>query len=249
MTMSSTCVAPLKSSPTERGRVYSNMPTDGSLVKSPASGGVPITPQNAPNKRKRQRFAPVQLVMMVGILFCIGDTLYIVTVIDSHHQDGTSSNSSSQNRTPYSVLDTIRRGFHSAEQFLSSGHVQGRLEATKKERETTNDKEPILELLRDAGLDPVSLGNETIAQLPSWDEVTTLYGSEPRFYGLETCQAFRNHSDPAEHFIGVAGTFNTGTNLLADLLMKNCYMPERVKKYGSVNRGMRWQVPYGKYRS
>jgi hypothetical protein len=31
-------------------------------------------------------------------------------------------------------------------------------------------------------------------------------------YGLETCQAFRQHSDPAEHFLGAAGTFNTGWN-------------------------------------
>jgi hypothetical protein len=34
---------------------------------------------------------------------------------------------------------------------------------------------------------------------------------------------------------------------MAELLIANCHMPARMKKYGSINRGVRWQVPWGKH--
>jgi hypothetical protein len=107
------------------------------------------------------------------------------------------------------------------------------------------DKEPILRILREAGINDID--NETLQELPTWSEVTRLYGIQPRIYGLERCEAFRNHSDPAEHFLGTAGTFNTGTNLLSELLIHNCQMTKRMEKYGPVNKGIRWQVPWGKH--
>jgi hypothetical protein len=54
-------------------------------------------------------------------------------------------------------------------------------------------------------------------------------------------------SEPAEHFLGVAGTFNSGTNLMAELLIHNCEMTARMEKYGEENKGIRWQVPWGKH--
>ena len=71
---------------------------------------------------------------------------------------------------------------------------------------------------------------------------SSLYGPEPVVYGLDTCASFRDSSDPADHFIGVAGTFNSGTNLLSELFIHNCHMPARMTKYGSINEGIRWQV-------
>ena len=38
-----------------------------------------------------------------------------------------------------------------------------------------------------------------------------------------------------------------GTNLLAELLKKNCYLPDRVEKHGRGNFGIRDQVPWGKH--
>ena len=38
-----------------------------------------------------------------------------------------------------------------------------------------------------------------------------------------------------------------GTNLLATLLVQNCHLPEREAKHGEQSRGMRWQVPWGKW--
>jgi hypothetical protein len=107
---------------------------------------------------------------------------------------------------------------------------------------TTGGKEPILQLLRDAGVAD-DLDAETLASLPSWEQVTSLYGPTPVLHGLETCATFRaSGSDPGEHLLGVAGTFNTGTNLLAELLIHNCEMPARMAKYGAINKGIRWQV-------
>eukprot|EP00980_Cylindrotheca_fusiformis_P009703 scaffold2143_cov125-Cylindrotheca_fusiformis.AAC.5 len=110
------------------------------------------------------------------------------------------------------------------------------------------DKAPLLKLIRAAGvrLDPVK-DQEQIDQLPMWREVTALYGDKPIVHGLDSCERFRMHSDPADHFVGVAGTFNTGTNLMASLLILNCHIPERTEKYGAKDHGMRFQVPWGKH--
>jgi hypothetical protein len=109
------------------------------------------------------------------------------------------------------------------------------------------DKSPIIQILREAGIDDID--NETLAALPTWKEVTRLYGSKPRIHGLETssCRAFQQHSHPADHFLGVAGCFNSGTNLLSELLIHNCLMTKRMETYGPQNKGIRWQVPWGKH--
>jgi len=114
-----------------------------------------------------------------------------------------------------------------------------------KSLDEPKDKEPLLQILREAGIDDVD--EDTLDKLPTWSEVTRLYGNTAKIYGLETCETFRNHSEPAEHFIGTAGNFNSGTNLLSELLIHNCRMTDRMKKYGSVNKGVRWQVPWGKH--
>jgi hypothetical protein len=102
----------------------------------------------------------------------------------------------------------------------------------------------ILNLLHEAG---VELNAETYARLPQWSEVTALYGSKPVFVGLESCKRFQSMGIAADHFVSVAGTFNTGTNALSENLIANCHMPKRIKKYGARNRGVRWQVNWGKH--
>jgi hypothetical protein len=111
------------------------------------------------------------------------------------------------------------------------------------------DKAPILNLLQEAGLDVRTLSSEIVASIPSWSQVTALYGHQPRIYGMDqgVCDAFQQSSNPAEHFLGVAGTFNTGTNLLAALLIQNCHLPARIKVHGPGSPGIRWQVPWGKH--
>lgn len=87
-------------------------------------------------------------------------------------------------------------------------------------------------LLRQAGVDV----NAT-TELPNWDTIESLYGSEPRIVGLESCARYRDAVPLPDRFLGVAGLFNTGTNALAWSLVNNIQMPTRP----------RWQVPWGKH--
>jgi hypothetical protein len=76
-----------------------------------------------------------------------------------------------------------------------------------------NDKGTILDILQQAGLQIQDLDQSTIDELPTWPQIQRLYGNEPRIVGLETCAAFRESVDARTRFFGVAGTFNSGTNL------------------------------------
>jgi hypothetical protein len=113
---------------------------------------------------------------------------------------------------------------------------------------TTNNgsqgKERLMKMLHDAGIHDFSPGS--IAQLPTWEQVVNLYGDSPKIVGLDTCQMFRDTIDPTEALVGVAGPFNSGTNLLAELLSANCILIKRKKKYTKSN-GIRWQVNWGKH--
>lgn len=127
----------------------------------------------------------------------------------------------------------------------------------KTSRENTVDRnnplagrEKIIKIITDAGIsfDPVE-DADLINELPLWSEVTGMYGENPILHGLNegNCKRFQAHSEQGEHLLGTAGAFNSGTNLLSELLIANCIMPERMKKYGQKSRGIRWQVPWGKH--
>ena len=114
-------------------------------------------------------------------------------------------------------------------------------------QEVDHDKEPIYEILEQAGIYRRTLNKATRAQLPTWTHVVKEYGDHPLIYGLEQCEAFVADHDRTISFFGIAGTFNSGTNLLAELLIQNCQISERMEKYGEDQRGIRWQVPWGKH--
>jgi hypothetical protein len=214
-------------------------------------------PQTTPLTYSRDKFALVQFILILGIAFCIADTVYIVTVVEgindplaallSWSQQQEMADEKNKNNRGMSVID-----LHDSSQLKASiqdgiDHHQLIENQSRRMIVDATDKEPIYALLKEAGIDPESLDKTIRNNIPTWTEVTSLYGAQPVIYGLETCQLFRESSDPAEHFIGVAGTFNTGTNLLSELLIHNCHMSERMKKHGPINRGIRWQVPYGKH--
>ena len=106
------------------------------------------------------------------------------------------------------------------------------------------DKEPIRKLLERAG---VEVTPAIYAKLPSYSDITATYGSDVKIHGLETCQEFRDTVPGKERMLGVAGMFNTGTNLLTQLLLNNCYIEDKVKEYGPKYHGIRVQVPWGKH--
>lgn len=109
-----------------------------------------------------------------------------------------------------------------------------------------DDQEEILRVLQQAG---VTVDDATLATLPKWSDITSMYGPRPIIYGLDTCAKFQSTFKPEERFIGPAGIFNTGTNLLAELLKANCEIPGAAPENPRVGRapGMRVQVPWGKH--
>jgi hypothetical protein len=124
--------------------------------------------------------------------------------------------------------------------------------------EVSRGKEPLLQLLRDAGI--INIDSETIEMLPTWGQVEQLYGSEPSIIGLDTCLDYQERTDTLDHrILAPAGLFNTGTNLLATLLESNCQFPDDVDAKSNNRRTsgvhskpdsrstVQWQVPWGKH--
>ena len=125
--------------------------------------------------------------------------------------------------------------FHSLQYYMELSAKEG------------HDKERLLNLLRDnAGLEDIS--EKTYNDLPTWSQVTSMYGNEGRLIGKDRhCKAFLADGQLSEKFMGPAGQFNSGTNLLADTLISNCVLPKREAKYGKKQNGIKWQVPWGKH--
>jgi len=108
-----------------------------------------------------------------------------------------------------------------------------------KPKEESRDKSRIVTILQSAG---VNVTDDVFAKLPTWDTIVQLYGPSPIIYGLDTCSTFQQTISKNEAYIGPAGTFNTGTNLLADLLPKYCMIDKVTKRSGIL-----WQVPWGEH--
>ena len=106
-------------------------------------------------------------------------------------------------------------------------------------KDEAGDKSRLVSLLKTSGVD---VTDDILAKLPTWDTIVQLYGPSPIIYGLETCSTFQQTISKQEAYIGPAGTFNTGTNLLADVLHKHCMIHKKTKRFG-----MLWQVPWGKH--
>jgi hypothetical protein len=117
------------------------------------------------------------------------------------------------------------------------------LELSKNE---VHDKERILYLLRD-NAQIQTIDQTTYEALPTWTQVTALYGDKPRIVSKEQCQILQSQGDIADKYLGVAGTFNTGTNLMAGALTQNCALYKKQAKHGKTFLGVRRQVPWGKH--
>ena len=107
----------------------------------------------------------------------------------------------------------------------------------------TLGKERLLHPLDNAGIHNIS--QQQLQQLPTWKDVVNLYGDTPKLVGMETCQTFQQAVPSAERLLAPAGIFNSGTNLLAELLLKNCVLQQRKRKHRG--NGIRWQVNWGKH--
>lgn len=111
-----------------------------------------------------------------------------------------------------------------------------------KSEETYGVDPHILKILQAAG---VEIDEELATILPTWEDIVSMYGSKPIISGLETCPEYRAEVKPEDRMTGPAGMFNTGTNLLYELLKANCVIEEaRLKpRREPKHNGMRWQAP------
>lgn len=191
---------------------------------------------NRPRKRRTRRHQPKRVhgwSFLIKILLLIAAFLSVVDVAlwwRKHHSLGLEHDYHSQNQ---------RKPPHSVK---GDGD-----DATLSQEDSDQDREEIYNILRQARIDPAKLSNEQKRRLPTWSTVTRLYGDVPKIHGLDTCEKFRNITEPSLTFLAMAGTFNSGTNLLASLMIRNCQITERMKVYGEKQKGMRWQVKWGKH--
>ena len=100
-----------------------------------------------------------------------------------------------------------------------------------------HNKTRILKLLRD-NADITELSEETYQALPTWSDITSMYGYKAHVIGKKFhCEAFLGDQKPVnKKWLAPAGHFNTGTNLLSDAIVQNCDTPNKD-----------WQVPWGKH--
>lgn len=159
----------------------------------------------------------VWTILLAGLVFSLLDLFYIAIYLERVSPTGPID--------PSELIAVPSSNQHSKETpNVVPSQSSTTAAPTTKTATTRGDKGPILQLLREAGIDINQLEPALMDSLPTWNEVSALYGSEPIMIGLETCDTFRSVGDPADHFLGVAGTMNTGTNLLAELLIANCHM-------------------------
>lgn len=193
--------------------------------------------QPRPGIEIRKIMTPVAKVLLFGVLLSLIDILYIIKHLEETETSqgeaiaaaGKSPNNSQQS--------------HISEHIKTITKKEGK--ETKSTEELIAEREPIIKLITDAGIvfDPVA-DADLIGELPKWADVVEMYGPKPVIYGLKegNCQRFQAQTDQGDHLIGTAGIFNTGTNLLSELLVQNCMMPKRMAKHGQTSRGIRWQV-------
>lgn len=87
-------------------------------------------------------------------------------------------------------------------------------------------REPLLEILeQDLGL--AKLTTSELLQLPRWSEIQDLYGDKPIIQGLDMCLKYQMKVPMSDRYIGVAGSFNTGTTAFGLSLQQNCRFPNR----------------------
>jgi hypothetical protein len=168
----------------------------------------------------------VSLVMGTGLVLCFANVVVVVHIMDVQN---------SETRHIRSMTSIIN---------VNKTVTKVSLLVGEKTVSVPQGKERLLRMLAEAGV-VYNISQEFLRQLPTWEQVVDLYGDSPKIIGLETCSKFRDNIDPTEALIGPAGPFNSGTNLLAELLWSNCILPKRFQKYN--HAGLKWQVNWGKH--
>jgi hypothetical protein len=167
---------------------------------------------------------------LFNTFFSVAIFLSLVQVFDPFQQQPSED---------YQQLSQNNPLWNSLQEFHDGRDVMRDSSGNLTREQVTIGREPILALLKEAGVGDLSVGR--IQTLPTWKQVVDLYGDETIVLGEDRCEEYRRKTPPSEAYVGVAGLFNTGTNLLEFHLRKNLRHP--ANKYHS-----RWQTPWGKHR-
>jgi len=196
-------------------------------------------------KRNRERQRAI-LTILIAAIFCFGlvDLYYLFDVTKHHKLSEIKPALEMQSEKVKRVWDEEKEELS---HFLPRKQNEEEYVENVFDEEVDEDKDEIFEILEQAGVHRSKLDKETRQKLPTWTMVQETYGTEPQIYGLERCSDFKANVEPSVSFLGIAGPFNSGTNLLAELLIKNCQIKERMEVFGEVQKGIRWQVPWGKH--
>lgn len=206
-------------------------------------------------------------ILLLGLCFCLVDMFYLFY---AHHLTQIENDTAFGSNFPFgSVLaeqqtennnNNNNNQQRQQQQDTTNKNHKERIVVADRKRSFNNKnskhfkfspalavgKEEIIAILQDA-VGVHELDDATVRRLPTWQSIVARYGTKPKIFGLDTCHTFQTTIPPEESFVAPAGAFNSGTNLLAELLIANCHLPARQKKYGSGSRGVRWQVNWGKH--
>ena len=170
------------------------------------------------------------LVIFIGaISYCITSILLVHLELERQEQVNDQQQQQQQQQQLYS-----NNGSNNIMTRGNINHNDGTTNNNNHNNNTNaiNDKQNIISILEKSGLE---VTQSIIDSLPTEKEVQSLYGSKPVIIGLETCSKFQSTIPESDAYIGGSGMFNTGTNLLADMLLKYCVMPKRVVSEEQMN--------------
>ena len=164
-------------------------------------------------------------ILIIGLTFCLIDVLYIVGFVDRQHifleEEAMGSRSENDSNTPIHVVHRESPRLNPVVTVKSGSNE-------KLDQSEIDSRQEILNLISEAGVHiDFEKDADLIRDLPTWEEVTNLFGKEPVIYGLDQCEVFQKSSDPADHFVSTAGTFNTGRGRLW-FLRKEQYTHEMI---------------------
>mmetsp|Transcript_7723 Transcript_7723/g.11221 ORF Transcript_7723/g.11221 Transcript_7723/m.11221 type:complete len:422 (+) Transcript_7723:61-1326(+) len=202
-----------------------------------------------------------KLFSLVLCLVCVFFTVSIIlmnrvettlTIHQTHHHPWTHNSHNNDNAN----------GLHNSSHHGSSNTMRKNelittpVTSKQKQKEYSNDDKPwwlhdkdrLVAALESQNINISEISEQTWSQVPTWTQITELYGSKPIVIGLDQCSTFRDAVPENERIITPAGLFNTGTNLIASLLEFNCHFPNRrPPKKRLESNGVTWQTPWGKH--
>jgi hypothetical protein len=173
-----------------------------------------------------RRKSPLVVQVFLAVVLCTGIVMLVVQMHVLHLHLSDFSNSIDR------YMDQQQEFFHRFPQQDAA--------VSDNSVDDEEDLKPILRILELAGHDIHNDKEIKRPSLPKWSKIFEAYGP-PNVLGLESCQAYLDSVEPNKRTLGVAGLFNTGTNLLYALLDTNCRNNQAThSRYNTIQ----WQVRF-----